>query len=103
MSPRRRSDGPEKLHTGLEAVMAELATEAPAATVSVFSHWQAIAGDAVAQHVVPLRIRDGALVVAVDNPVWATQVRALSAALLERVAAVTDEQLDHIEVTVTRR
>jgi predicted nucleic acid-binding Zn ribbon protein len=43
------------------------------------------------------------LVVAVDHPAWATQVRALGASLLAKVAEVTGELPERLEISVRKR
>jgi predicted nucleic acid-binding Zn ribbon protein len=56
----------------------------------LFAHWSEIVGPAVAAHVTPVRLEGDALVVRVDHPAWATQVRHLAESLLDRVATVAD-------------
>lgn len=79
---------------------------APAGTVSagamgaVFSRWEEIAGTAVARHVRPVRLAGGVLVVVVDEPAWATQVRSLGTRLLARVGEVAGERPQRLRVTV---
>jgi predicted nucleic acid-binding Zn ribbon protein len=61
----------------------------PAASLeAIFSHWEDAVGASVAAHTAPLSLRDGTLVVAVDNPAWATQLRLLHGELIGRLAAV---------------
>lgn len=67
---------------------------------AVFARWDEIAGPRLARHVRPLRLSGGVLVVAVDQPAWATQVRSLSADLLQRVAEVSGEAPARLQVTV---
>jgi predicted nucleic acid-binding Zn ribbon protein len=45
-------------------------------------------GDDVAAHARLVSVRDGVLTVAVDDPIWATQLRYLETAVLERATAV---------------
>lgn len=75
---------------------------APRADVlgSVFSRWDEIVGPALARHVRPLTLADGVLAVAVDQPAWATQVRALGATILERVGEVAGEVPAELRVAV---
>ena len=55
----------------------------------------------VAQHSRPRSLRDQVLVVAVDEPAWATQLRWLEADLLARLEAVLGAgQVSRIEVRV---
>jgi predicted nucleic acid-binding Zn ribbon protein len=70
---------------------------------ALFSRWDEIAGTRLARHARPLRLADGVLVVAVDQPAWATQVRALGPALLTKMGEVTGHFPDRLEVTVRGR
>jgi len=69
----------------------------------LFSGWPEIVGPAMAEHVRPLRIDRSALVVTVDHPAWATQVRRLGDTLLDRAAAHAGvERPERLEVRVKR-
>ncbi len=58
----------------------------------LFSRWNEIVGPAMAEHVRPVRLDAEALVVAVDHPAWATQVRRLGETLLDKVSEQVDVQ-----------
>ena len=68
----------------------------------VFGSWDAAVGAAVAAHVQPVRLDSGVLVVEVDDPAWATQVRVLHDELLRRVVGASGVSLERIEVRVGR-
>jgi predicted nucleic acid-binding Zn ribbon protein len=113
MSRSRRSrrpdadSGPRPLGEMLDAAVtrlgpAGLPPTAAASMSAVFSRWEEIAGPALALHARPLRLQGAVLVVAVDNPAWATQVRALGADLLARVGEVSGRTPERLEVTVRR-
>jgi predicted nucleic acid-binding Zn ribbon protein len=55
-------------------------------TGRLFARWNEIVGPAMAPHVQPIRVDRDALVVTVDHPAWATQVRHLGDDLLDRVS-----------------
>jgi hypothetical protein len=113
---RRRSGvdrGPRPIGESLDDAVAgfvppAVATDAsrPAEPVTagalsaVFSRWEEIVGPAVARHVRPIRFSGGALVVAVDQPAWATQVRALGPGLLARVGEVGGVVPERLQVIV---
>jgi predicted nucleic acid-binding Zn ribbon protein len=78
-------------------------TASAAALGAVFTRWEEIAGPALARHAWPLRLSGGVLVVAVDHPAWATQVRALGTSLLARVGEVSGEVPDRLQVSVRPR
>jgi predicted nucleic acid-binding Zn ribbon protein len=54
----------------------------------VHEQWPAIAGTQIAAHAEPVRLHGGVLVVRVDSPAWATEVRYLSEELRARANAV---------------
>jgi predicted nucleic acid-binding Zn ribbon protein len=70
---------------------------------TVIRRWEEIAGPTLSSHAQPVRLGDGVMVVAVDQPAWATQVRALSGALVTRIGEVTGHFPDRLEVVVRRR
>ena len=57
------------------------------ATHSLFGRWPEVVGEAVAAHATPVKIERGRLLVNVDEPGWATQLRYLEADLIGRLAA----------------
>lgn len=60
-------------------------------------------GRAVAAHVQPLRLDGSTLVVEVDDPAWATQMRFLESTLRARLAEVAGASIERIEVRVAKR
>jgi predicted nucleic acid-binding Zn ribbon protein len=68
----------------------------------VFGRWVEAVGEPVARHVRPVKLDGGRLVVEVDDPAWATQLRFLEATLRARVREVTGVELDSIEARVAR-
>ena len=70
---------------------------------SVFGRWSEAVGDAVAAHVTPVKLDGSRLIVEVDDPGWATQLRFLEASLKQRLAEVTGAVIDTVEVRVKRR
>jgi len=70
---------------------------------AVTAAWDEIVGPDVAAHATPLRIREGVLVVAVDQPAWATQLQFLAGQILDRLAALAGPGLvEGLEATVRR-
>lgn len=73
------------------------------ATVSVFARWADLVGESVAAHVKPLKWDGATLVVEVEDPSWATQMRFLEADLLRRVNEVSGTVVERLEIRVRRR
>jgi predicted nucleic acid-binding Zn ribbon protein len=69
---------------------------------SVFGRWAEAVGDAVAVHVTPLKLDGAKLVVEVDDPAWATQLRFLETTLKQRLLEVAGVVIDTIEARVRR-
>jgi predicted nucleic acid-binding Zn ribbon protein len=88
ISDRRseRIDRPvRRLGEALSELAAELRLDDPDDVAAVMAAWPVAVGEAVAAHVRPRRLRDGVLVVEVDAPVWATQLRYLEEDVLRRL------------------
>ena len=101
--PPGAPDGPRRIGESLGVVTSRLTDADPRSLGALFSRWEEIAGPRLAHHVRPLRVADGVLVVAVDQPAWATQVRALGPVLLAKTGEVTGHFPVRLEVTVRRR
>ncbi len=101
---RRNAGGPRPVSASLDAAVARLGSDraAPPASAlgALFARWEEIAGTALAGHVWPLELTAGTLLVAVDHPAWATQVRSLSAELLARVGSVCGTEPSTLKVVV---
>jgi Dna[CI] antecedent, DciA len=66
----------------------------------VFGRWEEAVGTAVAAHVRPLRLDGEVLVVEVDDPGWATQLRLLETTMRDRLAEVVGLTVARIDVRV---
>lgn len=69
---------------------------------AVFGRWEEAVGEAVARHVQPVKLGGGTLVVEVDDPAWATQLRFLERALLDRLNEVSGAAITSFEIRVVR-
>ncbi len=74
-----------------------------ATTVSVFSRWTELVGDQIAAHCRPLKLDGGVLVVEVDDPAWATQMKFLHSEVIERLRAGGGMAVERLDITVARR
>ena len=96
--------GPRRVGDSLDRVTTSLGVPSSSTLARVFAAWPELVGESVAANTRPRSLRDGALVVAVEEPAWATQLRFLEADLLARLAeAVGAGQITRIEVRVARR
>ncbi len=69
----------------------------------VFGRWDEIVGEVVAAHVQPVKLDGSTLVVEVDDPAWATQLKFLEADLRERLQRIVSATVDTMEIRVRRR
>ena len=79
---------PRPVKDSLETLARRLGAPTAASLGAVFSQWDAAVGPTVAAHARPVSLADGILVVAVDEPGWATQLRYLTADLIARLSDV---------------
>lgn len=103
---RRRADEPVQLGDSIHDVVQSLRPTGarPAASANalggVFGKWEEAVGEAVAAHVQPVALDGTTLVVAVDDPSWATQLRFLERTLCERLATVAGATVEKVEIRV---
>jgi predicted nucleic acid-binding Zn ribbon protein len=69
----------------------------------VFGRWNEIVGDVVAAHVQPVKLDGTRLVVEVDEPAWATQLKFLETDLRARLQAIIGATVEHFDIRVKRR
>ena len=101
--PHRRNSEPRQIDSSLEALSKQLGMEGAVGVGRLFAGWTEIVGEAMAEHVQPVRIDRSALVVTVDHPAWATQVRRFGDTLLDRASAHAGvERPDRLDVRVQR-
>jgi predicted nucleic acid-binding Zn ribbon protein len=78
---------PQPLEATLARLLAEAGWEAPAAVGGIIHGWADIVGPRIAAHCEPVSFEDGVLTVQTDSSAWATELRNLSSALLEKLNA----------------
>ncbi|MDJ0771408.1 MAG: DUF721 domain-containing protein [Ilumatobacter sp.] len=94
---------PIPLSTSLDGVVRSLRGPSRETVGGLFGRWDEAVGAQVAEHVQPVKLDGGVLVVEVDDPAWATQVKFLGGTIIERLAEVAEVRVDRIEVRVDRR
>jgi predicted nucleic acid-binding Zn ribbon protein len=89
------------MKASLDRVMRHLGSPKVETVTSVFDRWPDLVGEQVASRARPVSLRDGVLVVAVEDPAWATQIRFLEAQVLAGIAAeMGAAEVTRIEVRV---
>ncbi len=101
-------DEPVRLGDSLHEVVRSLRPEAASPTASaaamggVFGRWEEAVGAAVAAHVQPVKLDGTTLVVTVDDPAWATQLKFLEGTLKQRLLEVAGATIERLDVRVSR-
>lgn len=73
------------LRDSLAEVAADLRLDDPEVLGAVLTGWAAVVGEVVAAHARARTLRQGVLLVEVDTPEWATQLRYLEEEVLRRL------------------
>lgn len=98
--PRSELD-PEPLNAALERVTRKLSMADPSTLSMVFSKWESLVGADIAAHAKPRSLHGGVLVLEVDHPAWATQLRYMSFDIISSVNASTKPGLvEEVRVVV---
>jgi predicted nucleic acid-binding Zn ribbon protein len=77
---------PRKLSELLDRTTRRLGGPSSGTATTVFAGWAAIVGSDIAAQARPVSLHDGVLVLVVDQPAWANQLRYMTADLLTRIA-----------------
>ena len=67
---------------------------------SLFSRWTDAVGEVVAAHARPVKLDGDRLLVEVDEPGWATQLRFLEAEVIGRLRSVAGLEVSRFDVRV---
>lgn len=107
-----RNDEPVRLGDSLHDVVRSLRPDedmhsngthaSTTALGGVFGRWDEAVGDALAAHVQPVKLDGTTLVVQVDDPAWATQLKFLESTLKQRLAEIAGATIERIDVRVAR-
>ncbi len=87
----------------LTRLLASLGSDDAESVKGVFGAWNELVGETVAAHVQPVKLDHATLIVEVDDPHWATEMRFLSPALCEKISQLTTTPVTSLEVRVKRR
>jgi len=84
----------------LDLLLRRLGSESTSVVSGVFDDWHQLVGDAVAKHVTPIKLEAGRLLVEVDEPAWATQMRFLESEIIGKLSQHTGNTINGIDVRV---
>jgi predicted nucleic acid-binding Zn ribbon protein len=98
---------PVSLHESIASVVAGLKGPSPRSDIrslgTLFHRWSDAVGEVVAAHARPVSFDDGRLLVEVDDPAWATEMKFLEADIVARLRSVAGFQVSRFDVRVKRR
>jgi predicted nucleic acid-binding Zn ribbon protein len=86
----------------LDALLRRLGSESTTVVAGVFGNWAQLVGDTVALHATPVKLESGRLLVEVDEPAWATQMRFLESEIISKLSTSTGSTINGIDVRVKR-
>jgi predicted nucleic acid-binding Zn ribbon protein len=102
-APEPSDDDPRRLRDSLDRVARQLGAPGADTLATVFVHWEEAVGASVAAHAQPVSLARGTLVVAAEDPAWATQLRYLTADILRRLGELVGGPVaERVEVRVAR-
>ncbi len=96
------ADDPRPITESLDGLLRDLRAGARHEVGGVFGRWDEMVGPVVAAHVRPVKLDQGRLLVEVDEPGWATQLRFLEADVLARLRDGAGVELSGLDVRVAR-
>jgi predicted nucleic acid-binding Zn ribbon protein len=82
------SRAPRHVGEGLERVVKSMGAPSASGLRALFDEWPDVAGAALASHCRPVSIDGHTLVLAVEDPAWASELQWLRSPLLESIAKV---------------
>ena len=86
----------------LDLLLRRLGSESTSVVAGIFDDWQQLVGEAVAKHVTPIKLEAGRLLVEVDEPAWATQMRFLESEIIGKLSHHAGNAIIGIDVRVKR-
>ena len=99
--PLDEDDGPRPVNASLDSIARRMGAPKASSLAALFDGWSDVVGPAVAAHAQPRTLKKGTLIVAVDDPAWATELRFRGPEIIERCTAVAGpDVVAKIEVRV---
>jgi len=94
-------DGPVAASELLQRLLRTLEKPSPDVIISVFKRWEQVVGADIAKHCRPVAIEGDRLIVAADDPMWASEFQWLSEMVLDRLAEVSGgRRMEHLAIRV---
>ncbi len=105
IEPISLAESLERVVRSLRPVDAAAGVVQPSVAVigGVFGRWDDAVGPAISAHARPVRLDGTHLLIEVDEPAWATQIRFYQDTVRRRLAEVAGATVETIDVRVRRR
>lgn len=100
---RHPPEEPTSLIDSMRSVLRRLKMDEGTSVGSVFQSWDDVVGADLAQHIQPIKLDGGVLVVEASDAAWATQFRFLEKDVRLRLQERTGSAVDSIVVRQKRR
>jgi predicted nucleic acid-binding Zn ribbon protein len=101
------STDPVSLSQSIAGVVAGLQGPSPRGDIAslgtLHNRWSDTVGELVAAHARPVSFDDGRLLIEVDEPAWATEMKFLEADIVARLRSVAGFEVSRFDVRVKRR
>ncbi len=97
---RKSHEGPVPLGESLARVAAQISQRDLVGLAAIQRRWDEAVDPEILLHVSPLRLDGATLVVAVDEPTWATKVRLISGDLLTTLNGAPGVDVDGVVAVV---
>lgn len=91
------------LQQQLSRLLGSLGSDDATSVRGVFGAWRELVGEAVAEHVQPVKLDRSILVVEADDPHWATEMRFLESSVCARLSQRTTTPVTSLDVRIKRR
>jgi len=96
-------DGPRHVTESMRRVLGRMGAPASLDVMQLaFARWEDVAGEELARHLRPLRVRGATLVLGAEHPAWATRGRMEAEGILARLRELGDDTIERIEVMIER-
>jgi len=96
------SKPPRVLNEVMGKLLRRMHVSDESSAIGLFSGWRQIVGDTIADHVAPKRLEKRVLVVEVDDPAWATQLKFLESQLIATLRDSVGDEVESLEIRVRR-
>jgi len=101
--PGHQPEEPTSLIESMRTVLRRLKMDDGASVGSIFQTWNEVVGADLAQHIQPIKLDGGVLLVEASDAAWATQFRFLEKDVRARLLERTGSAVDSIVVRQKRR